>query len=271
MERCIRKGLFAKRPALALVAIFPLVSLLFVLAVGYPAQAAEPTDPRANYPNEFSSVSVRSYTREFAERFGLPAPQGEVPKDGIHAIEFRVHQHWGHECVLNVYLDNKLSLAYPEGDLGFIYRERHLLNGPSKRKEDNRFTSGYDHKYNGKTVLSSADYVHRKIGFADDLSIRHYRKNFLPDIAYVSLWLPCSFPAKIVTRKSPMLLWLEKQGGKDYTKQLRYEPEDFYRFPIPLDFFERLASPAAKAYAKDAAVISKEDALRRQKLQQQQK
>lgn len=271
MDRNIGKGTFGIWPVFAKAVILLLVSLPLTPTAWSQEKAAEPADPRANYPNEFSAVSVRSYTREFAERFGLPAPQGEAPKDGILAIEFRVHQHWGHECVLNVYLDNKLNLAYPEGEIGFIYREKQLLQnlGDWKRLEDRKYTLSYDHKYNGKTVLSSADYVHRKSGFADDLSIRHYRKHFLPDVAYVSLWLPCSFPAKIVSRRSPMLLWLEKQGGKDYTKQLRYEPGDFYRFRIPLDFFERLAPHAAKAYAKDSAVLEKEYALRREKLQRQ--
>ncbi len=267
MGRCIRKDFLTKRLSSSTAATFLFAVFLFTWVAGYPALAAEPADPRANYPHEFVSVSVRSYTKEFAERFSLPAPQGEAPQDGIHAIEFRVHQHWGHECVLNVYLDNKLALAYPEGDLGFIYRERHLLNGPSKRAEDNRFTSEYDHKYNGKTVLSSADYEHQKRGFMHGLSIRHYRKNFLPDIAYVSLWLPCSFPAKIVTRRAPILLWIEKTGSKGYTKELRYDPNDFYRFRIPLDFFDRLAPYAAKAYAKDSAVLEKEYALRRERLQ----
>lgn len=230
------------------------------LAIGAGKEKA--ADPRAGYPNEFSNVSIQSYTKELAKRFGLSPHTGDTPKDGIYALEFRIHQNWSNQCVFNVYLDNKLDLLYPEGDVGYAYLEQHLLKRTSNRGDDNRFINTYEHKYRRKAFLTSEDYVYRKSGFSTSLLMRHYRKYFLPDVALLSLRIPCAL--SIVQEGTDHLqLWLEKSGGKNYTKLLRVDPEDFYRLRIPKGLYNQFVPYAIKARDKNNKVINMESEIRR--------
>ena len=60
------------------------------------------------------------YTREFAERFKLPAGAVETLDVGVHAIAYRVVKDVGSApyCSLDLYLDDKLELDYPPGEQG---------------------------------------------------------------------------------------------------------------------------------------------------------
>jgi hypothetical protein len=133
-----------------------------------------------------------------------------------------------------------------------------------KSTDDRAYFIAYDKKYTRKARLTSVDFVYQKQGFGFDLIVRHYRKHYLPDLAYLSLDVGCNM---LSGKQGPMLLWIEKHSGKDYTKQIAPEPDDFYKFYIPKDFFDRLATTVKRASDNDNAVMAKEAELRRRKRQ----
>lgn len=190
------------------------------------------------------------YTAQFAQRFALPTPpSGSEPVDGIQAMEFSIETAsnapgW-HMCKLAVFLDSKISVAYPEGDFGV----RNLPSRPSRlmtpTKEQWEKWSIADKKqfhlrsakYRRSARLATPNYVWQQSGWSTDVVYDEYDRNLFTGLAYIKIDLGCP-NVRQVRRLDAVQLWLKREGGKDYSKMLKTDPDDFLKFSIPRTFLD---------------------------------
>ncbi len=70
-----------------------------------------------------SKISAWSYNEVFGRRFSLPEMTEEGLLKDVWAMEFRLvrdmHDSAPYQCLLNVYVNNKLKIWYPRGRRGF--------------------------------------------------------------------------------------------------------------------------------------------------------
>lgn len=77
--------------------------------------SGQPEDPL--FPQD---IGAWTYTQEFADRFKRMKLKEPGPT-GAYAVNVQVHQvEELDRCVFNVFLDNKLTIDYPEGLVGFL-------------------------------------------------------------------------------------------------------------------------------------------------------
>ena len=96
--------------------------LLGCTAVDKGAARAPALSPEAAAAAQPGSYRAMVYSSPFAGRFQLPA-SGVQPLDpGLHAVVLRVMQRPQQEpaCFVDLYLDDKLDLAFPEGTEGMM-------------------------------------------------------------------------------------------------------------------------------------------------------
>lgn len=234
------------------------VAVLTLAATG--AQAAEPAKSAA-LPIE--SMRATAYTKAFAKRFALPDPStGTEPEGGLQAIEFRVESapphSFGYNCKLNLYFDASLPIAYPEegvaGARRLYIQPTHFFLWPdpenkrwlSLSEKDRLYFSEKAGRYNRRAFLATPDYrwtpggdASKRVGWASGMFYEEYHRNIFPGLAYVKIDMACPAYSSMDSLKV-VQIWLEREGGRDYRKQLREEPEDFLKFTIPQSFYRKM-------------------------------
>jgi len=199
------------------------------------------------------------YTKAFAERFGRPAPEpGSEPSAGVQAIEFLVEPSPVlpiYVCYLTVYVDNKLPIAYPEGEVGL----RNLPRRPSllwdRTEEPTRPWTDADRAHLNKrsirwsraAFLASPDFVWPKSGWRFGVHYEEYHRDLFPGLAYLKINIGCTTGRPVGTPKKAVELWLKREGGNDYSRVVKVDPNDFLKFPIPQVFVNRILELAAIA------------------------
>ena len=198
-------------------------------------------------------VSVWSYSKMFAKRFSLPEMADERLPSDVWAMEFRLV--WRildgdasfYDCELHVYINNKLKILYPEGDVGSIETlrmEKPAQPAKMPNAEDRLFHGKQSSSYNLKAVFSSKS---KKNSLGGTVPYQHYRKYFLSDVAYLAFSLSgCSAFGN--PDEYQFSWWLEKEGGRDYRQWSKLDPNDFYQFEISKAFVQRFY-PHAKLAA----------------------
>lgn len=215
--------------------------------------------------------SAWAYGRSFADRFDLPVLQDESLPNEIEAMEFRVQYRVldagasFYDCQLHVYLNNKLDILYPEGDVGsrdtLTLGDRGLIS-KMPNPEDRLFHWRETRKYlNKANFLATRD---KMPSFGGSVPITNYRKYFLPDVAYLAYSVGCGYVVNPDEYK--FSLWIKKRGDPKESggkKEAVSDPaHGFYQFHIPQSFVERFYPPARKAAKENSARIATDNKAR---------
>lgn len=151
-------------------------------------------------------------------------------------------------CKLYLYLDNKLQIAYPEGDTGVRYlpsRRTQLMTFDAQTRwlrlseKDRRHFSERSLKYANLTWLATPDYLWQKQGASVSMFYEEYHRDLFPGMAYLKIDMAC--PAYSWVDKTDVVqIWIKRRDARDYGKQLKVEPEDFLKFMIPQAFYRKI-------------------------------
>lgn len=256
------------------------VSLLAVSATSSAtapgASSVAPSDPVLGLKKK---ISAWSYSKEFARRFNLPEMTDEGLPADISAVELRLvwrdldNDSSFYDCELHAYVNNMLKIFYPEGEVGSI--ETLVMGRPAQparmpSTEDRLFHAEMSGRYRTKAIFSS--YSDKKPSLGGGIAYRHYRKYFLPDLAYLSFSLGgCSAIGNPSEYKYS--LWIEKEGGPDYRRGSKGGAQsyanNFHQFSVPGSLVRRFYPSVELANAKNRERIAADDKARREKLQQQ--
>lgn len=212
------------------------------------------------YPElPLEEMRIVAYTKAFAERFGLPAPKpGTEPSGGLQAIEFAIEKGpaWAplYYCNYYLYVDNSLPIKFPEegrvGSLNMLVGKTHFFGRTHEKwmkwsLQDRRYSSELDGKYNRKANLASMDYIPHKQGATDSLLYVEYHKDLLPGVSYIKLDAP---PPMMIDRPRKNIgIWLQKESKTDYRNRIDADPNDFLKFPLPDQIFEKVREWAIRA------------------------
>ena len=225
------------------------IALMLVSAL---AKAGEFVKPA---PLPIEQMRAVAYTKAFAKRFALPEPEpGTEPEDGIEAMEFSVEQgpkHWPtYVCVLKLYLNSNLPVAYPEEGVAgadhMLIKSTHFFMWPnpdnkrwmSLRERDRLHFGERWGRYTRSTWLATANYDWDH-GAATGMFYEEYHRDIFPGLAYLKVDMGCqifSWMSKVDTAQ----IWLKKEGAKDYRKHLKEDPNDFLKFSLPSTFYKKI-------------------------------
>jgi hypothetical protein len=183
------------------------------------------------------------YAEAFGKRFSLPAGGIQPLDPGLQAVVVRIVQRAGGEpgCFLDLYVDDSLDLAFPEGSEGLSYRPD---------DEDPFFF------VHGAALLGAADHrwdamlgAFRSIGCRkgrehcmvdDEGGPVAYSRHLVPGTAYQTYRILCD---SLEPKHGPTEMWLLRSGHG--AEGLRWDSKDehaTYRFAMPAALFE-LAAP----------------------------
>lgn len=241
-----------KLPVCALAALGARTLLLALLSLGVIAQ--EPPRPA---PLPVEQMRALAYTKEFARRFRLPEPApGAEPSGGLQAIEFFIEKGppWASEfyyCRFKLYVDSTLPIAYPEPGSGgtkrlllyvwhfFLWPDPDNRRWLSFSEADRRHHAERQSAYDGLAAIATPDYEFQKRGGYEDIGFDEYYRELFPGLSYIQLSTGC-FSARKLSRRPEWQLWLKKEGGRDYRRQLRIHSEDFVKFTLPQPFLQKM-------------------------------
>ncbi len=223
------------------------IFLLCSIAVG-----SESKQPPELSPNKLRTVV---YTKEFAQRFGLVAPEhGTEPSGGIEAIEFTVESglepwvKWN--PILKIYLNNRIPMGYPEnsvaGALNIVTHTSHFFLGPvagkwpeagrEERKHQSRLAGSYT---SGRIGLASADHTYSpwsKKGLYISMFVAEYHRQLTPDLAYLKLIFiddKGHLRTMDAAHPVPLDIWALKPDIPIEKTWAFREKDDFLKFPVP--------------------------------------
>jgi len=203
-------------------------------------------------PLPIEEMRATAYTKAFAKRFALPEPQpGTEPEGGIQAMEFAVETNPNapyYYCKLYLYFDNKLPIAYPEGETGIQHlpsRRTQLMTFDARTRwlalseKDRLHFNERAGRYRRSAALASSNYEWHKQGLFADMFYEEYHTNLFPGLAYLKIDMACP-TAQWGERYPSLEVWLKKKGAPDYRHQTRINSDDFLRFPVPNAFFKTI-------------------------------
>lgn len=243
------------------------------------ANAKEPAQPSLLPIEQMRAVA---YTKDFAKRFALPDPElGSEPSGGVQGMEFAVepgprHGRGLYYCKLKLYLDNTLPLAYPEEGVAgadhMLRQSSHFFMWPNpenKRwlslpEKDRLHFNERNGRYNRKSLLATPDYneLNRR-GAGVGMFYEEYHRDLFPGLAYLKIDMAC--PAySWVDKVEVVQIWLEREGGKDYRKQLREDPNDFFKFTIPQLFYRKIVTWTKEVAGYNSTIIQEQARQRRE-------
>ncbi|TAJ06966.1 MAG: hypothetical protein EPO61_13345 [Nitrospirae bacterium] len=186
-----------------LVALF----LLLVLSGAAMATASEtqpsaqPTQGPPEDPLFPQDISAWTYTPEFAERFKRIKLKESGPV-GAYAVNFQVQQiEELDRCVFNIFLDNTLSIDYPEGPVGFLSFTYPMSWAFLKLSPTDR--QAVDAAYHAEYREPRAFLAHG--GDEEPLTYFQNRANLYQGVAVVTLTFRCD---QVVHWNGPLRLWL---------------------------------------------------------------
>lgn len=225
-------------------------AVVFIMAVACaPMASAQPAPLPADSPPPplpIEQMRAFGYTKEFAQRFALPAPEpGWEPSEGLLAVEFRVRPISGSEglynCDFKLYIDSRLDIAFPEpGPSGssrlytdlthpFIARGKDV---PKISEADRRARFERQSAFFQLSAFATDDYEPGKRGALISSGPQEFVRNLFPGVHYMDSD-NCSFAKWLSHRATGVKVWVKRAGGEDYRRDLPQDPNDFYQFTLP--------------------------------------
>ncbi|MBW7900128.1 MAG: hypothetical protein H3C26_01505 [Rhodocyclaceae bacterium] len=217
------------------------------------AAAPEETIPPAPIPLE--NMRVLAYSKEMAQRFGLPAPrEGWETQPPLHAVEYRAEPPlpWAkvHGCAYKLYLDSQLPLAFgdsgPAGDFRLYVSAQHFFaqdwDNPSSRDAKIALSEKVG-GFGRLALVATLDYAPDTRGASTDVGVSQaeYVRELLPGLTYLKLRGSCGMMSW-EKRVDTVQLWLKKANSKDYRKRLVPDPDDFIKLPLPSALYRKALS-----------------------------
>lgn len=179
-----------------------------------------------------------------------------------------------YQCVLKLYLDSQLPIAYPEGGVAggdhMLMQPSHFFMWPnpenkrwlSLSEKDRLHFNERDGRYTRMTWLATPDYEWQKRGAATGMFYEEYHRDLFPGLAYLKIRTGC--PAySWIDKVDTVQIWMKREGAKDYRKQLRTDPDDFLKATIPKSFYHQIIPWIKQASAFNQQLIDEANAKRR--------
>jgi hypothetical protein len=182
------------------------------------------------------------YSEAFGKRFSLPAGGIQPLDPGLQAVVVRVVQRTGREpgCYLDLYVDDSLNLAFPEGSEGLSYRPDDedpfffvrgaALRGPAGHRWDAMLGG-----YRSVACRKGRDYCM----VDEEGGPVAYSRHLVPGTAYQTYEILCD---SLEPKHGPTEMWLLRSGHS--AEGLRWDSKDehaTYRFAMPAALFEHAA------------------------------
>ncbi len=225
------------------------IHLLLIFLV---CSANADTPPKESIPiPSIENMRVLAYSKEMAERFGLPAPrEGWETQPPLHAVEYLAEPPlpWTkvHSCAYKLYLDSQLPLAFgdsgPASDFRLYLSAQHFFARDWDNPLSRTANIALGEKVGGfgrLALVATLDYVPDALrgaarGASIDVGVGQagYVRELLPGLTYLKLHGSCGMMSW-EKRVDTVQLWLKKADGKDYRKRLVPDPNDFIKLPLP--------------------------------------
>jgi hypothetical protein len=160
--------------------------------------------PQANQAYQ-EDINVWVYTRDFAERFGMPEKWVSKKLEGAHAAAFRVEvssarmmfPHKGEDvskpvrdCMLDLFLPSDAEIPWANeqiADMKLFPPAAPAYLGPDRPKDEQWQRRAVGLPKTGHTaILRSPE------GHVTGLSVRNYHKSLYPRVHYISFVMPCT-------------------------------------------------------------------------------
>ena len=247
------------------------ISLVAALSMGDPALCYAQTTVRQPLPLDEAKVSA--YSKAFAKRFGLTEGASDFElSGGIQAIQFSMEM--GPKfapyylCKFKVYLDSSLPIAYPLAGVSgsrdlvqmpehFIYYDGNIYLGQKRwlslGAEDRRYFSEQD-KFRNRAALASPDVQLPTRGYWAGVVYDSFYQELFPGITYIKFDSNCGSLAD-GAKSERIQLWIERVGGKDYSRIVYPDSADFLKFDLPIAFYKAVVKWAKPADEYNRAVI----------------
>lgn len=235
----------------------PFLRLSIVFALGCLKVHAQSEPPLA-----LDEAKAVTYTRAFAERFGLAKlePEKEL-REALQAVSFSVEKLpddrlFYYRCLLKVYLNSSVAVEYPVSESSASHeslseREHFIFDGNvgnrrwlSLSEADRRHFAGLD---NFRMVVFLSN--------GRNVVVEAFQKDLFPGISYLKLDVDCTALGKSVSHG--LQLWFKRTGAKDYRRYVRLDPDDFLKFDLPQPFHERISAIANTAGDYNHAVFAR--------------
>jgi hypothetical protein len=209
---------------------------------------------QAEDSKKHENEKVHAYTKAFAKRFVLPAPNIELePNGGLQAIELSIEKTQGSEgsywCVLKTYLDSSLPIAYPlngsGGSRNLVELPEHFIfdNNASNQRwlslsVEDRLHFSSQNTFGRRAALASPDLDWPKKGYWGGLVYDGFYRELFSGVSYIKFGGSCgAFVAGEAA--GSVQLWIERVGGADYARIVKPDPQDFLKLNLPSRFYKR--------------------------------
>jgi hypothetical protein len=222
-------------------------------------QPACPPNPQAQLP--LPPFRGMVYSEDFARKFEAPAAGIRALDPGLQAVVVRVVQAAGEypECLLDLYLDDSLDLAFPAGDEGIMTRpeaENPIFFVRSEKVlgvESTRWSAmlGSFHAVRCRTG-------HENCAVTEQGGPIAYARHLIPGLALQTYRLMCS---AFDPTNGPVEMWIQRRGHEadtvDVTKA-DLDRDGNFRFAIPADLLEHAAPRTREAMKAFSQVLKPE-------------
>jgi hypothetical protein len=221
-----------------------------LIACGPRATAKAPAEALRPIAHKAAPASYRAmvYSSALAERFALPKGGVQSLDAGLQAVVLRIVERAGEHpsCYLDLYVDDKLDLAFPEGSEGVAGRPDYENPFFFVRGAEN--LAAEDHRWN--TQLGSFHSVGcrktpNNCGVDEQSGPYAYSRRLIPGVALQTYAPLCS---SLDPKNGPTEMWLLRAGrdAKDLNTASTDETAT-YRFAMPIALFEHAADRVRQA------------------------
>ena len=199
-----------------------------------------------------NSYRAMVYTETFGRRFALPSSGFQTLDTGLQAVVIRVVERSGDHpgCFLDLYLDDSLDLAFPEGSEGVVsYPDDEnpffFVHGSSPLGVEEHRWDAMLGSFHTAACRSGSKGCSAEVG-----GPYAYFRKLVPGVALQTYRMMCD---QLDPQQGPTEMWLLR-SGQDRTAldpQTRNE-SGTYRFSMPSELFEHAAPrirQAVKFYA----------------------
>lgn len=220
-----------------------------MVACGQRETMADPASPPSvqslNGPRSFRAMV---FSQAFGQRFSLPTG-GVQPLDaGLQAVVLRVVQRSGDhpDCYLDLYVDDSLDLAFPEGSEGMLGRPDD--ENPFFFVHDMTPLGAEEHRWDrmlGSFHAVACRKSRDNCRVSEQAGPYAYARHLVPGIALQTYSLSCN---AFEPKNGPTEMWLLR-AGRDAKElyPLSTDASATYRFAMPIALFEHAAPRVRQA------------------------
>jgi hypothetical protein len=229
------------------------IVLLLVVIASAIAAACESKVKEGSRGSSAASDEFRAlvYSKGFAERFHLPASDSVVLDPGVLAIAIQVYRDpsLNKTCLLSLYLDDSVPVAYPAGTQSRS-ADRRPQTGPlffANKLNDSDALVQLERSRDVRVLFKSRNYSEaQKEGVVDSGPIESHYRDILPGLNVVEYVPIC---ISLDPKYAPADIWLLRDG-RESTDVASFVPTNTIRIAIPESLMQVAASATMRAAAE---------------------